>query len=141
MQSITFAEMRYVMSFCMEMACLEIQAGHLTGLNCQIFTNPGAVACLESRGSRVRTVGSRRDREGGCFESCVWRAVSSHLPQEVVLAKFSLYVHNGDLKPFWFYQFVAAPAAVIILFSNISYFTEPSCYWLICLMTFWSPYK
>ena len=36
------------------------------------------------------------------FESCVWRTVSphsSHHPQEVLLAQFSLYVHKGGLKP------------------------------------------
>ena len=43
------------------------------------------------------------------FESCVWRAVSSHssrYPQEVLLAQFSLYVHTSGLKPdsFHFYQ-------------------------------------
>ena len=50
-----------------------------------------------------------RDREVACsasdrsnFESCVWRAVSSHSshhPQEVLLAQFSLYVHKSGLKP------------------------------------------
>ena len=60
---------------------------------------------------KVSIVGSLRDREVVCsasdrqgsnFESCVWRAVSSqssHHPQEVLLAQFSLYVHKGGLKP------------------------------------------
>ena len=55
---------------------------------------------------KVSIVGSLRDREVACsasnFESCVWRAVSSqssHYPQEVLLAQFSLYVHKGGLKP------------------------------------------
>ena len=60
---------------------------------------------------KVSIVGSLRDREVACsasdrqgsnFESCVWRTVSSqssHHPQEVLLAQFSLYVHNGGLKP------------------------------------------
>ena len=60
---------------------------------------------------KVSIVGSLRDREvaysasdrqGSNFESCVWRTVSSqssHHPQEVLLAQFSLYVHNGGLKP------------------------------------------
>ena len=42
------------------------------------------------------------DRQGSNFESCVWRTVSSqssHHPQEVLLAQFSLYVHKGGLKP------------------------------------------
>ena len=67
---------------------------------------------------KVSIVGSLRDREVACsasdrqgsnFESCVWRTVSSqssHHPQEVLLAQFSLYVHKGGLKPdsFHFYH-------------------------------------
>ena len=45
---------------------------------------------------------STSDRQGSNFEFCVWRAVSSHSshhpPQEVRLARFSLYVHKGGLK-------------------------------------------
>ena len=57
---------------------------------------------------KVSIVGSLRDREVACsasdrqgsnFESCVWRTVSSHHPQEVLLAQFSLYVHKGGIKP------------------------------------------
>ena len=60
---------------------------------------------------KVSIVGSLRDREVACsaldrqgsnFEFCVWRTVSSqssHHPQEVLLAQFSLYVHRGGLKP------------------------------------------
>ena len=60
---------------------------------------------------KVSIVGSLRDREVACsasdrqgsnFKSCVWRTVSSqssHHPQEVLLAQFSLYVHKGGLKP------------------------------------------
>ena len=60
---------------------------------------------------KVSIVGSLRDREVACsaadrqvsnFESSVWRTVSSqssHHPQEVLLAQFSLYVHKGGLKP------------------------------------------
>ena len=59
---------------------------------------------------KVSIVDSLRDREVGCsasdrqgsnFESYVWRTVSSqssHHPQEVFLAQFSLYVHKGELK-------------------------------------------
>ena len=55
---------------------------------------------------KLNIVGSLRDREVACsasdlkgvnFESCVWRAVSSHSshhPQEVLLARFILYVHK-----------------------------------------------
>ena len=67
---------------------------------------------------KVSIVGSFRDREVACsvsdrqgsnFESCVWRTVSSqssHHPQEVLLAQFSLYVHKSGLKPdsFHFYM-------------------------------------
>ena len=45
---------------------------------------------------------SASDRQGSNFESCVWRTVSSHSshhPQEVFLAQYSLYVHKGGLKP------------------------------------------
>ena len=59
---------------------------------------------------KLSIVGSLRDREVACsasdrqgsnFESCVWRTVSSHSshhPQEVLLAQFSLYVHKGGIK-------------------------------------------
>ena len=53
--------------------------------------------------------GSLRDREVACstsdlrglnFGSCVWRAVLSHSSHdEVLLAQFSLYVHNSGLNP------------------------------------------
>ena len=68
---------------------------------------------------KVSIVGSLRDREVACsasdrqgsnFESCVWRTVSSHSshhPQEVLLAQFSLYVHKGGLKPDSFHLFVS----------------------------------
>ena len=45
---------------------------------------------------------SASDRQGSNFESCVWKTVSSqssHHPQEILLAQFSLYVHEGGLKP------------------------------------------
>ena len=51
---------------------------------------------------------SASDRQGSNFESCVWRTVSSHSshhPQEVLLAQFSLYVHKGGLKPDSFHFF------------------------------------
>ena len=68
---------------------------------------------------KVNIVGSLRDREVACsasdrqgsnFGSCVWRTVSSqssHHPQEVLLAQFSLYVHKGGLKPDSFHLFRA----------------------------------
>ena len=60
---------------------------------------------------KVSIVGSLRDREVACsasdrqgsnFESCVRKTVSSHSshhPQEVLLAQFSLHVLKGGLKP------------------------------------------
>ena len=54
---------------------------------------------------KVSIVGSLGDREVACSASDrqgsnrVWRTVSSHHPQEVLLAQFSLYVHKGGLKP------------------------------------------
>ena len=69
---------------------------------------------------KVSIVGSLRDREVACsasdrqgsnFESCVWSTVSSqssHHPQEVLLAQFSLYVHKGGLKPDSFH-FISLP--------------------------------
>ena len=74
---------------------------------------------------KVSIVGSLRDREVSCsasdrqgsnFESCVWRTVSSqssHHPQEVLLAQFSLYVHKGGLKPDSFHLH-----ALIIVFTG-----------------------
>ena len=70
---------------------------------------------------KVSIVGSLRDREvassasdrqGSNFESCVWRTVSpqsSHHPQEVLLAQFSLYVHKGGLKPDSFHFYLLRP--------------------------------
>ena len=64
---------------------------------------------------KLSLVGSLRGRELACsasdrqssnFESCVSRTVTSHSchhPQEVLLAQFSLYVHNGGLKPHSFH--------------------------------------
>ena len=61
---------------------------------------------------------SASDRQGSNFESCVWRTVSSHYPQEVLLAQFSLYVHKGGLKPDSFHLFY------IIIMQNSKW---PSC--------------
>ena len=75
---------------------------------------------------KVSIVGSLRDREVACsasdrqgsnFESCVWRTVSSqssHHPQEVLLAQFSLYVHKGGLKPDSFHFFYFSHSIALI---------------------------
>ena len=78
---------------------------------------------------KVSIVGSLRDREVACsasdrqgsnFEPCVWRTVSSqssHHPQEVLLARFSLYVHKGGLKPdsLHFYWY---PGSLVAIYWN-----------------------
>ena len=89
---------------------------------------------------KVSIVGSLRDREVACsasdrqgsnFESCVWRTVSSqssHHPQEVLLAQFSLYVHKGGLKPdsFHFYLPRAKSSySVILLPPRVPYSIYP----------------
>ena len=89
---------------------------------------------------KVSIVGSLRDREVACsasdrqgsnFESYVWRTVSSqssHHPQEVLLAQFSLYVHKGGLKPDSFH--FPPPDKVKTFRTAISYDT-PHCIFLI----------
>ena len=81
---------------------------------------------------KVSIVGSLRDREVACsasdrqgsnFESCVWRTVSSqssHHPQEVLLAQFSLYVHKGGLKPdsFHFYSYLSKKIMKMFIFDQ-----------------------
>ena len=49
---------------------------------------------------------SASNLQGFSFESCVWRAVSSHHPQEVLLAQFSLYLHKSGLKPYSFHIYL-----------------------------------
>ena len=78
---------------------------------------------------KVSIVGSLRDREVACsasdrqgsnFESCVWRTVSSqssHHPQEVLLAQFSLYVHKGGLKPDSFH-FISSSHLTVLHLDN-----------------------
>ena len=98
---------------------------------------------------KVSIVGSLRDREVACsasdrqgtnFESCVWRTVSSqssHHPQEVLLAQFSLYVHKGGLKPDSFHFFCSlstggslAPIMIIMIIISQS---PNMCSLLMCI--------
>ena len=79
---------------------------------------------------KVSIVGSLRDREVACsasdrqgsnFESCVWRTVSSqssHHPQEVLLAQFSLYVHKGGLKPDSFHFILSYNILMNVIFTK-----------------------
>ena len=94
---------------------------------------------------KVSIVGSLRDREVACsasdrqgsnFESCVWRTVSSHSshhPQEVLLAQFSLYVHKGGLKPDSFHfvdrglaESVLKPSIGVGTFKKYFFLFDPS---------------
>ena len=92
---------------------------------------------------KVSIVGSLRDREVACsasdrqgsnFESCVWRTVSSqssHHPQEVLLAQFSLYVHKGGLKPDSFHLFtdiIMLCTDIIIPHYNNNYYNNIAWY-------------
>ena len=65
---------------------------------------------------------STSDRQGSNFESCVWRTVSSHHPQEVLLAQFSLYVHKGGLKPdsfhFYLHKHLSLQDKIVYCFST-----------------------
>ena len=98
---------------------------------------------------KVSIVGSLRDREVACsasdrqgsnFESCVWRTVSSqssHHPQEVLLAQFSLYVHKGGLKPdsFHFLFVQGTPyTRVHCLISSGCGRNMPTCWRYTCLL-------
>ena len=65
---------------------------------------------------------SASDRQGSNFKSCVWRIVSSqssHQPQEVLLAQFSLYVHKGGLKPDSFHFICYKTHRIIVAFSDL----------------------
>ena len=105
---------------------------------------------------KVSIVGSLRDREVACsasdrqgayFESCVWRTVSSqssHHPQEVLLAQFSLYVHKGGLKPdsFHFISFCHRinrfPASYLIKCNCDFVFTCIECLYYIYIFFFYN---
>ena len=98
---------------------------------------------------KVSIVGSLRDREvaysasdrqGSNFESCVWRTVSSqssHHPQEVLLAQFSLYVHKGGLKPDSFH-FISAEWSNLIISANFPETPALECWLFVCL---WSLHR
>ena len=81
---------------------------------------------------------SASDRQGSNFESCVWRTVSSqssHHPQEVLLAQFSLHVHKGGLKPDSFHfiffntsQLPFNPSSSPFNASRSPFFASPSSF-------------
>ena len=82
---------------------------------------------------KVSIVGSPRDREVACsasdrqgsnFESCVCMTVSSqssHHPQEVLLAQFSLYVHKGGLKPDSFHFIFTGELKARVLLKRLTW--------------------
>ena len=79
---------------------------------------------------------SASDRQGSTFDSCAWRTVpshSSHHPQEVLLAQFSLYVHKGGIKPNSFHFIYFTVNTVIldafhhtIFFTYLSFWQYPA---------------
>ena len=97
---------------------------------------------------KVSIVGSLNDREVACsasdrqgsnFESCVWRTVSSqssHHPQEVLLAQFSLYVHKGGLKPDSFHLFHLYYRNILCLLwqCHLTWFSFCMSYHVYCYM-------
>ena len=77
---------------------------------------------------------SASDRQGSNFESCVWRTVSahsSHHPQEVLLAQFTLFVHKGGLKPDSFIFLILRQIHVDAVIFKITMF-----FWRTKLITF-----
>ena len=84
---------------------------------------------------------SASDCQGSNFEYCVWRSVSSHSshqPQEVLMAQFSLYVHKCGLKPDSFYFIYCAHELVWCLISVFFYKWDkmaPPEMWLINPLT------
>ena len=103
---------------------------------------------------KVSIVGSLRDREVACsasdhqgsnFESCVWRTVSSqssHHPQEVLLAQFSLYVHKGGLKPDSFhFKRDYSHFSSILLSYQITFIGNKMRFWTSRFSNVWSQIK
>ena len=85
---------------------------------------------------------SASDRQGSNFESCVWRTVSSqssHHPQEVLLAQFSLYVHIGGLKPDSFHFSIWNLPRILNVYSwaGINIFLKPKKYKLSSIPMIW----
>ena len=84
-------------------------------------------------------VGSLRDREVACsasdrqgsnFESCVWRALSSHSshhPQEVLMTQFSLYVHKSGLYKARFISFSSPRITNKNIFFILPICHPPNC--------------
>ena len=98
---------------------------------------------------------SASDRHGSNFKICVWRVItyhSSHHPQEVLVALFSLYLHKGGLKPHSFlrlhasqYQICGPTITAINHDDEHSYwfssalYTYPQHVWLCALHRIASP--
>ena len=74
-------------------------------VNVTIFRAPFRLIFIVGKRRDREVACSTSDRQGSNFEFCVGRTVSSHSshhPQEVLLAQFSLYVHKSGLKLLWF---------------------------------------
>ena len=96
---------------------------------------------------KLSILGSLCDREVACSASdlqglkCVWRAVSSHSshhPQEVLLAQFSLYVHKNSLKPDSFH-FTADMSLEALIISGYYFLFRQQSYknwWRFCTISF-----
>ena len=86
--------------------------------------HPRVKVSIKVGGLRDREVAcSTSDRQGPNFESCDWRTVSSqssHHPQEVLLAQFSLYVHKGGLKPDSFHFL----SEIMCIYCSFLYYTS-----------------
>ena len=83
-------------------------------------------------GTSVTEVAHASDLQGSNFESFVWRTVSSHHPEEVLLAQFSLYVHKSGLRPDSFHLdpngHIGSPAGVSgLINTGRGSFSLPFC--------------
>ena len=61
--------------------------------------------CIVGSLRAQKVADSASDSQCWNFDFCVWRAMSSHHPQEVLLAQFSLYVQKTGLKRDSFHVF------------------------------------
>ena len=85
---------------------------------------------------------SASDRQGSNFEYSVWRTVSSqssHHPQEVLLAQFSLYVHKGGLKPDSYH--IMFPCFLLFLLTFQIYIIVRLFVLLVSYMYTWIPHS
>ena len=111
--------------------CCSSPGIHLVPLYCQQSALLGMLLSIVESLRDREVVCSASDLQGSNFESCVWRTVSSHSshhPQEVLLAQFSLYVHKSGLKPdsFHFISFAGYAIAARFFACTASLISLPS---------------